>query len=501
MHNWDAGKLDLVALQRLAQVLAVYIGRGDLILLEGDLGTGKTTFARALIAALAQEPALEVPSPTFSLVQSYESPRGAVHHFDLYRLGGAADVREIGFEDAQANGLALVEWPDRAAGLLPDDKLRIVLSDAKDPEQRNMQLIGEGAWAGRLQHVQTAHDFIAASGWSDAQIEHLAGDASRRIYARLTRSTGTCLLMDSPPLPDGPPVKDGKPYWVLARSARDIGAFIAVDSALRSFGFSAPAIHAQNLDAGLLLIEDLGDLDFAAAMRSGHSMRKLYGAAVELLADLANRPVPERMPIRGGREHRLPVFDLEPLQVEVRLLLDWYWPQVTGAMPSEFLQSEFEEHWRRLLQPLMQVPRSWVLRDVHSPNLIWLPERDGLQRVGLIDFQDALAGHSAYDLAALLQDARLDVPEAIETELFEHYLTIRRNQDATFDATAFRSAYAVFAAQRATKLLGIFVRLARRDGKPNYLSHLPRIHRYLHHSLRHDALAGLRAWYGQHLPG
>lgn len=490
MYEWNAGLLDLAAVQRMAQLLAAYSGRGDLILLEGDLGTGKTTFARALITAMAQNPELEVPSPTFSLVQSYVTPRGVVHHFDLYRLSGAADVRETGFEDAQADGLALVEWPDRATGLLSHDKLRVVLSDAPDPRHRAMRLLGDGNWGERLHHVQTVAAFLAASGWGEASIQHLAGDASRRSYARLTIPGRTCLLMDSPPLPDGPPVKDGKPYWVLARSARDVSAFVAVDAALRGYGLSAPAIFAQDLDAGLLLVEDFGDLDFAAAMRAGHSMRKLYGAAAEVLADLASRPVP------GS----LPVFDLEPLQMEARLLLDWYWPHVTGTLPSASAQTEFEALWHDLLEPLTRTPKSWVLRDMHSPNLFWLVNRSGPARVGLIDFQDALAGHSAYDLAALLQDARLDVPEAIEAELLGVYTAARRSTEPTFDGAHFRSAYAIFAAQRATKLLGIFVRLAKRDGKPGYLVHLPRIHRYLQRSLAHDALADLRQWYRQHLP-
>ena len=501
MFQWDAGFFDLQGLQRLAGLIAVHVRQGDALLLEGDLGTGKTTFARALITAIAHDADLEVPSPTFSLLQSYATAHGSVHHYDLYRLGGPAEVRDIGFEEALATGLVLIEWPDRATGLLPADQLRLRFGDAPDPDQRHLRFIGEGAWAERLAHVRQVHRLLASSGWSGACVRHLAGDASRRSYARLGDRGRNCLLMDSPPLADGPPVKDGKPYWAVARLAHDVRAFAAIDATLRGYGLSAPAILAHDLDAGLLLVEDFGDRDFAAAMREGVTMRTLYGAAAEVLAELASLPVPGSLPIPGGGAHRLPAYDLEALLIEARLLLDWYWPRIVGAPAPVTVADEFVALWRQTLAPVTASQLSWVLRDAHSPNLFWLPEREGLAAVGLIDFQDALVGHGAYDLAALLQDARLDVPEAVEADVRSHYMTLRHQRDASFDAPAFLYAYAVLGAQRSTKILGIFARLASRDAKPAYLAHLPRIQRYLRRNLRHPGLAALRAWYQRHLAG
>jgi hypothetical protein len=156
--------------------------------------------------------------------------------------------------------------------------------------------------------------------------------------------------------------------------------------------------------------------------------------------------------------------------------------------------------WRDALAPALALPPTWVLRDFHSPNLLWLAEREGLARVGLLDFQDAVMGPAAYDLASLLQDARVDVPELMEIALLSRYTRARRATDPAFDAPAFAKVYATLAAQRASKILGIFARLDARDGKPQYLRHIPRVWRYLQRSLAHPALAPLAAWYRVNVP-
>ena len=170
----------------------------------------------------------------------------------------------------------------------------------------------------------------------------------------------------------------------------------------------------------------------------------------------------------------VPPYDLRAQLIEVDLLPAWFWPHLRGGAVPENLHREFTALWRAVLPAAIPARPVWTLRDYHSPNLLWLPERHGLQRVGLIDTQDCVLGHPAYDLAAMLQDARV--------------------------AAAFAEAYAVLGAQRATKILGIFARLSKRDGKPGYLRHMPRVARYLERDLRHPALAGLRAWFEQHLP-
>ena len=156
--------------------------------------------------------------------------------------------------------------------------------------------------------------------------------------------------------------------------------------------------------------------------------------------------------------------------------------------------------WRELLGKPAAAPRTWVMRDFHSPNLIWLGERAGILRVGIIDFQDAVLGPAAYDLVSLLQDARIDVPEQLELALLSRYIKARRATDAGFDPAAFAELYAILSAQRNTRLLGTFARLNRRDGKPHYLKHQPRIWTYLTRSLAHPALTGFRDWYTANVP-
>jgi N-acetylmuramate 1-kinase len=185
--------------------------------------------------------------------------------------------------------------------------------------------------------------------------------------------------------------------------------------------------------------------------------------------------------------------------VEIGLMLEWYLPDRDATAPKDE-RDAFVAQWRDLLAKTDALPKTWVLRDFHSPNLIWLAGRDGISKVGVIDFQDAVLGPAAYDLVSLLQDARLDVPEPLELALLTRYIKARHAADRTFDPAAFAESYAIMSAQRNTRLLGTFARLNRRDGKPQYLRHQPRIWTYLTRSLAHPVLAGIRGWYDAHVP-
>ena len=198
--------------------------------------------------------------------------------------------------------------------------------------------------------------------------------------------------------------------------------------------------------------------------------------------------------------YTLPVYDIEAMLVEVELALDWYAPAVVRATPPTGARMQFLAIWRELLGPILAQPTTWTLRDFHSPNLHWLADRQGLKRIGLIDFQDAVLGPPAYDVASLLQDARVDVSEELEMRLAALYIRRRTAADPAFDSQGFAAAYAAMGAQRATKILGIFARLDKRDGKPEYLRHLPRIERYLARNLAHPLLRPLALWYQNHLP-
>ncbi len=521
-HEIEHG--DLGAMRRLAEALALILAPGDVIALRGDLGAGKTTFARFLIHALSGGREGEVPSPTFSLLQTYETARGRICHFDFYRLSGEEETVEIGLDEALGEAICLIEWPERAEAALPETRLEIAIAEIAEDETgaaaegRRIVLTGRGEWAERLERLAHLRAFLDEAGWGEAQIAHLQGDASTRRYARLARAGGMdtpdgpdnaggggtperAILMDWPRQPDGPPIRDGKPYSAIAHLAEDVRPFVAVDRALRDMGLAAPALLAADLKRGFLLLEDLGPQDFRAALAGGADMAALWQAAVEVLLHVRASPPPEAIPIAGGESYRLPVYDLDAFLIEVALLTDWAVALLTGTPPCPDARDEFLALWRDLLAPLVsRPPEGWVLRDYHSPNLIWRPDRAGLARVGLVDFQDAVRGPLAYDLVSLLQDARVSVPPPLETALLDRYCAEARARETDFDAAAFRRDYAVLGAQRATKVLGIFARLALRDGKRAYLAHMPRVWQALERNLAHPALAALGAWYARHLP-
>ena len=499
-YSFTVALADEAATRALMVDIAAALAPGDLITLSGDLGAGKSTFARALIRHFAGDQTVEVPSPTFTLMQAYELPRFNLLHADLYRLNGPAELAELGFEDIATGAVTLLEWPDRAAGFLPADRLDIAftLSPREGANFRNARITGYGAFAARAERIAFVRSFLARTGFAKAARHHVQGDASTRAYERLTLDGQTYMLMNSPQRPDGPPVRDGKPYSAIAHLAQNVTPFIAMTNALRARGFSAPAIFAADRAAGLLVIEDLGR-DLVVDALSGAPIEPRYEVAADLLAALHRTPLPDTLPVEPGVDYTLPRYNLEALRIEAELLVDWYLPRI-GVNLASIKREAYGVLWRDALAPVAEMPATWVLRDFHSPNLLWLPEREGVARIGLLDFQDAVMGPAAYDLASLAQDARTDVSEMMEIALLSRYTRARRAADAGFDAPAFAKAYATLAAQRASKILGIFARLDRRDGKPQYLRHMPRVWAYLQRSLAHPALAPLATWYRANVP-
>jgi N-acetylmuramate 1-kinase len=491
---------DEAATAALARELALFVRPGDCLAISGDLGSGKTALARGLIQALSpQGESLEVPSPTFTLVQTYDDTRVAVAHFDFYRLNDPAELAETGFQELVDSHLTLVEWPDRLPGELPDDRLDIALEIAGTG--RCARLTGHGDWSGKLARLEALRSFLLNSPWASARRLHLNGDASIRRYERLVAAGGgSAVLMDMPARPDGPAIQDGRSYSAIAHLAEDCRAVVAINAGLRQAGLSAPELYAADLDQGFLIIEDFGDRLYGQMMAEGEDVSEPMAAAVMLLAHVAERDWPRKVSVPGGSDHVVADYDEDALKVELSLLPGWFWPLVTGEAVPAGPHEEFKAAWAGVLPAAETEAPVWVLRDYHSPNLVWLAERVGIARVGLLDAQDCVFGHPAYDLASLLQDARVDIPAAVESEMFDHYCAMRKARSPRFDRAAFGAAYAVLGAQRATKILGIFARLSRRDGKHQYLRHLPRVSRTLEANLAHPALTPVRHWFDRHLP-
>jgi hypothetical protein len=310
--------------------------------------------------------------------------------------------------------------------------------------------------------AEDAAAFLAAAGFSQAQRRPLAGDASVRRYERLLGGPRPALLMAAPP------------------DQLDLRPYLRIAAWLRGQGWSAPAVLAADPAAGLVLLEDLGDDLLGRVLAAGADESALYGAAIDLLVAL-QRAVPPP---------NLPAYDDARFLTEVGLLPEWYAPQLPAAA-----KADYHAIWQDLLPAARFGPASFVYLDYHAENLLWLPARAGLARLGLLDFQDARLGPPAYDLASLLQDARRDVPPALARAMIQRYLTLRPE----LAGPAFHASYALLAAQRQCKILGLFSRLARRDGKPHYLGLLGRVRRYLGQALAAPALAPLQDWFARHL--
>lgn len=331
---------------------------------------------------------------------------------------------------------------------------------------------------------EAIHEFLSAAGWGDADRQPLAGDASFRRYERLRCSTGaTVVLMDAPP-----------------ETGEDAGRFAAVTEYLRRAGLAAPEVLADDLEQGFLLLEDLGDNIVARVLGENPDPEleaECYGYAVELLRELRANPPPAELTY-GGRSWPIHPYDQQLLWREAKLLTDWWLPAATGAPVVDTLVDEYrgllETTWQRIADDRSAL----VLRDFHAENLVWLPERQPPQRIGLLDYQDAVAGHPAYDLVSLIEDARRDVSPRIRAGLVPlFFLQAGYPPDG---GARFETQLAVFGAQRNLKIIGIFARLWLRDGKPNYLNLLPRVWNHLQRDLQQPALVELRRWVSANVP-
>jgi len=462
-----------------------------MIALQGDLGAGKTTLVRALIRSALEDPVAEVPSPTFTLIQPYrDMPFGTLAHLDLYRVEDGEEVFELGIEEALETGVVLVEWPEKARGNLPTFNLTIQFKiDDDNPDARHFQLSGDDGIMARLKRSLDIRQFLDDNGHGESHRQPLTGDASARSYETITPETGKpVILMNSPAQPDGPPIQNGLPYSKIAKLAESVFAFVGVSKTLSDKGMRVPEIYASDLEAGLLIIEDLGT---GTIIDEHHQpIADRYRASIETLVALHDKQWSSKVEFAESYTHEIAAFDLQTLLIEVDLMPQWFAPYRLGRVLDQNEHEQFVSIWTELADRLQHHEKSLLLRDYHSPNIIWIEKQTGVERTGLIDFQDALIGPCSYDVASLAQDARVDVSADLEQDLVRHYCEMRSG----LDENAFLESYAIMAAQRATKILGIFVRLSQRDGKDAYLQHLPRIEDYLNRSLSHSILKPYREW-------
>ncbi|MFK7878866.1 aminoglycoside phosphotransferase family protein [Roseobacter sp.] len=311
-------------------------------------------------------------------------------------------------------------------------------------------------------------EFVKRAGWGDAHITPLAGDASNRRYDRVLRQDGTtAVLMDAPP-----------------SKGEDVRPFVKIATFLTVAGLSAPRIFAQDTARGFLLIEDLGDDLFARVIATDPSLElALYQSAVDVLCHLHQEPPPDLAPYCASVTAPL-----------AALAFDWYLFGATGSVDAA-AKTAFGEAFHDLFRPLDAQPQVLIQRDYHAENLLWLPERKGVQKVGLLDFQDAMLGHAGYDLVSILQDARRDVSAELEKQMITRFLA-----QSTQDPEQFAESYAILGAQRNLRILGVFARLCLRDGKTHYVDLIPRVWEHIQTNLKHPALQDIAKVLNNTLP-
>ncbi|MDI7775891.1 phosphotransferase [Asticcacaulis sp. EMRT-3] len=346
--------------------------------------------------------------------------------------------------------------------------------------------------------------FLLSAGFADALRQPLPGDASTRRYERLTRPDGlTFMLMDQPPaletqpcrLHETPAERKASGYNAMARlAAGRMEAFVAASNFLRHHGLSAPQIYEVDAANGLLISEDLGDDLFARLIASGQDEAPLYLSAIEAQARLHEQTPPEILSPDGEYGWPLLSYDDLALKTGADLFVEWY-PKFahTPPLPPEAL-AEWEALWAPLRQRAEQGASVFAHRDYHAENLLWLPDREGAARVGMIDFQDCLRAHPSWDLHSLLQDARRDVAPELEAAALNHYFALRPQ----LDREAFMADYTALATLNEARILGIFARLIVRDHKPRYADFMPRMWRHLSRNLRQPGMEGLLGWFERH---
>lgn len=460
----------------LAQRIARFIEPGDTLLLQGDLGAGKSHFARSFIQAMGTRQN-HIPSPTFTLVQAYDDTRLPLIHADLYRLKDATELDDLDMHDYFGHGVCLIEWPERAASALPKNALTLHFSVTGE-NTREVELTGNATWQKRLKLMLQPADqnrpekdlagFVTKHGFAGAELTPISGDASFRRYFRVKSGNRSAIMMDVPAvLQDNESGLDGV-----------IKPFLRMNEYLQKAGLRVSDVYGVDEEQCLILHEDFGDTSLYS-----HSPKKAdlawLAVAVEALIKLAKaKPITTLKP-----------FDVALMNRSVALYTDWYLPTLRGQATAPDERGRFLEAWAQLYKPMVSSPLGVQLRDYHSPNIMLLGNLPRLDNLGLIDYQDATYGPLAYDLVSVLYDARVPVEACTRNELLEHYIT-----KTGVDAKAFETSFYLLSLMRNTRILGVFVRLAQRDGKKNYLEKIPILLPYIQEALQHPAAAPVRPW-------
>lgn len=456
---------DLLATEALAHKLAPLLKKGVFVSLEGGLGTGKTALARAILQALGVTG--DTPSPTFKMVQHYQTENFPISHFDLYRLKNVDQLADIGWNAALTDGLTIVEWPERAEQLVPPDRLSLTFSFGGSIE-RICMLKGYGKWSMVDELVRIARDaelsgFAAEAGWGKAALQPIGANSPPRRFFRLTRDDGkTAIMMDAD--------EDQKALQ-----------FVNLASILRGLDLSAPEIYAARPKRGLVLMEDFGNENVGSVIDRGMPMHPYFLRALLVLVRIHHQFSPASV-----KHLEVPTFTSALFAARVEKFLDNYFPFVMNRKATAEERAGFQAAWRRTLDPIDFLPKTLMLRNFTPNTVMDIPDREGWRSLGLLDFQDAGIGPIAYDLASFCEVVRREGADYYLPMMVKQYY--ERAKPACPMEVLQRSCI-ILAAQRHTRLLGL---MAGRPERAGYLQHTKK---HLGNLLLDEAIKPVRSWF------
>ena len=474
IHNINT----LNELDAFVKYIAPIFEKGDLLALNGEIGSGKTTLTKHLINYLTATRIDEINSPTYNLCQTYSNEDLIISHYDFYRLDYLQEIEELDINDSIKNNFTIIEWANKFSSILPKDHIEIQIDNKSD--KREYKILFHGEYAKKIAGHKNRLSFLSNSNLNIKKITNMRGDASKRKYFRVNDGKENFVLMDAS--------EDSIKKNTTSKTITD---FIIFRQYLEDIGLRVPKIYEFDIQKQLILEEDLG-LTTYDELYSKLSFQDLINPAIESLLILVHSNY-KNINDLDGKAFEPQNFDEKVFINESKIFIDYYWPYVKNSICPEEEKYEFLSIIENIYSDL-STDKTLVLRDYHSPNLHYLQNEKGHKKCALIDFQDALLGHPLYDLVSLAQDARFTISEDQERYIVDTFKDKFLFNDFQLSKSSFNEQYKILAIQRSLKILGIFARLSLLEGKNNYIIHMPRVLDYIRRSMDCSLLNNLTHW-------
>ena len=474
---------NLSDLEKLAKELVPLLNEGGVMTLNGQIGAGKTTLAKLIIQELTQTPLEDIVSPTFNLYHTYNRDNLEIAHYDFYRIESEIELLEIDLNESLTDKICIIEWADKFRDLLPKDRIEIFIKCKKN--ERVYRINPLGKFREVVSNRAKIENYLGGLDINFTELRRLPGDASKRNYYRVMSPDNTMILMDATQ------ESNIKSKTGLSNGIDD---FIKIQKYLDSIDVRVPKLIVRNRIDNILLEEDLGEYSYAD-MLTKENYQKLYNPAIKTLIHISNINHPKNIST-DSNPHYLKEFDLDIYLNEAEIFIDYYWPFIHGKQCNADKKQEFTNVMGEVYSNLTD-DKTLMLRDFHSPNLLFLENEDGFRKCAVIDFQDALFGHPLYDLVSLTNDARISIDEHQEKYLIDLYKKDFPFNNFQFDSLSFIEQYHILGVQRSIKILGIFARLAILETNQNYLVHMPRVICYIKRIMQSGSIQTLACWLNQ----